>query len=627
LTLETLRGTHFLVADVYGRGHMLTEAQEAQYDALKAEELQRDEETVLYCRIRAVNHSSAPRYAWFRAPSANFGSSIADGMGTVTDSGAVYMVAELDGIPLPKAEVAVLLPPGGESTLEFRIPHQPISKERAEVLFEQSFATRCEECRAYWLEKLASVAQIRLPERRIDEMVRAGLLHLDLVAYGLEPDGPVAASIGWYCPIGSESSPIIQFFDSMGWHKLAERSLDYFLEKQRDDGFIQNYGGYMLETGPALWTMGEHYRYTRDNAWAARVAPKLLLAVEYLLAWRERNARDDLRGRGYGLLEGKVADPEDPFHSFMLNGYAYLGLLRVAEMLEEVDPANSARVLRETRAFHADLRRSISENLVQSPVVPLGDGSWCPTLGPWAEARGPVALLTDAERWATHGAFTVRDSLIGPLYLILSEVLNPEEQLSTWLLDYHADLLHTRNVAMSQPYYSPHPWAHVRRGEVKAFLKEYYSAMAGLADRETYSFWEHFWYVSPHKTHEEAWFLMRTRWMLYLEVGDTLKLLPGVPRDWLSHGKTIELDRVASYFGPLTLRVDSHLDEGYISAQIDCAGEYKPARVTLRLPHPDGASATSVTDGARYDSAGETVHIDAFTGHAEIILRFDARIS
>ena len=39
-------------------------------------------------------------------------------------------------------------------------------------------------------------ARLRLPEQRVDEMVRAGLLHLDLVAYGLEPGGALAARLG-----------------------------------------------------------------------------------------------------------------------------------------------------------------------------------------------------------------------------------------------------------------------------------------------------------------------------------------------------------------------------------------------------------------------------------------------
>ena len=158
-----------------------------------------------------------------------------------------------------------------------------------------------------------SAAQIDLPEKRITEMIRAGLLHLDLVTYGREPEGTLVPTIGVYTAIGSESSPIIQFMDSMGWHDEARRALTYFLDKQHDDGFMQNFGGYMLETGAALWSMGEHYRYTRDDEWVKQIEPKLLKACDFMLKWRQRNMRDDLRGKGYGLMEGKVADPEDPY--------------------------------------------------------------------------------------------------------------------------------------------------------------------------------------------------------------------------------------------------------------------------------------------------------------------------
>ncbi len=70
---------------------------------------------------------------------------------------------------------------------------------------------------------------------------------------------------------------------------------------------MQNFGGYMLETGAALWSMGEHYRYTRDDEWVKQIEPKLLKACEFMLKWRQRNQHDDLRGRGYDLMEGKVA--------------------------------------------------------------------------------------------------------------------------------------------------------------------------------------------------------------------------------------------------------------------------------------------------------------------------------
>ncbi|MDO8682395.1 MAG: hypothetical protein Q7N50_02805 [Armatimonadota bacterium] len=624
LTSDSLRGTHYLVADGHGYGHMFTEKQQAEYDALAPGEINRDEETVLFMRYEAVNTGSAPRYAWFKTlrpeGKIKFKFEGESGLGVLGDD-TIYAACRLNGAPVPKEETAVLLAPGKSAVFEMLIPHSSINRDRAAKLAKQDFEARRSECRKFWEEKLASAAKIHLPDKRMNEMVQAGLLHLDIIAYGLEPDGPVAPTIGVYCPIGSESSPIIQFIDSMGWSKLAERSLEYFLEKQHDDGFMQNFGGYMLETGAALWSMGEHYRYTRDDAWLKRVAPKLIKSCDYLIDWRKRNLREELKGRGYGMLEGKVADPEDPFHIFMLNGYAYLGLSRVAEILSESNPKESARLAKAAADLKQDIRNAFFESMAKSPVAPLGDGTWCPTSPPWAEAAAPAAFLIDNANWFSHGTVGTRDSLLGPLFLVFQEVVDPNEDAAKWLIDYHAEIFHMRNAAFSQPYYSPHPRIHLRMGQVKPFLKAYFNSFSGLADRDTYTFWEHIFFVSSHKTHEEGWFLMQTRWMLYMEDGETLKLLPGVPRAWLEHGKRIELDSVATYFGPVSLKVESLLEQGVIRAEVICSSNRKPKRIALRLPHPQGRKAIEAIGGT-YDASTETVTIETFKGRADVTLRF-----
>lgn len=626
LTATALRGTHFLVADGHAKGHMFTPEQERLYTSLLQGEMDTGEETVLFIRICASNTFSAPRYAFFRniwpgeGAASNWSFDNSTGFGLYV-SGRVFSISKLNGAPLAHEEVAILLQPGEKADLEIYLPHRPISHDRAEKLSGAEFQRRYEECVAYWKTKLDSGARIELPEKRISEMVRAGLLHLDIVTYGREPEGALAATIGDYCPIGSESSPIIQFMDSMGWHKIARRALTYFLEKQHDDGLIQNFGAYMLETGAALWSMGEHYRYTRDEEWVKQIAPKLIKSCEFILRWRQRNQRDDLGGRGYGMLEGKVADPEDPYHSFMLNGYAYLGLSRVAEMFERTNPPEAAKWRAEADGLKADIRQAFFDALGASPVVPLGDGRWCPTCPPWTGYRGPLTLHADGGAWFTHGTLLTRDSMLGPLYLVYQEVLEANEQATTFMLDFHCELMTERNVVFSQPYYSRHPVIHLRRGETKPFLKAYYNTVAGLADRETYTFWEHFFHASAHKTHEEAWFLMDTRWMLYSERGQTLQLLIGVPRKYLENGKCIEVDKVASYFGPLSFRVLSKVDQGQIEAMVECTSDLLPHRVEFRLPHPAGLKATDAKGGT-YNPETERVAIEPFKGCAEIRLRF-----
>lgn len=322
------------------------------------------------------------------------------------------------------------------------------------------------------------------------------------------------------------------------------------------------------------------------------------------------------------MLEGKTADPEDLFRSFMLNGYAYVGISRLAELFKAMDPTLSAQIDEQAQAFKMDIRTEFFGAVARSPVVPLSDGSWIPTAPPWVEHRGPLSLYSESSaRWLTHGSFVTRDSLLGPLYLVLQEVLHPLEQETSFMLNFHSELMCIRNVALSQPYYSIHPWVHLKRGEVKSYLKAYYNGFAGLADRETYTFWEHHWQATSHKTHEEGWFLMQTRWMLYMEEGETLKLLPGIPRSWLEHGKIIELNEVASYYGRITLSVESQLGQGRVMAKVSCKSNHKPKFIELRIPHPDGKKPLSV-DGGTYDAIHETVYIKDFNGNAEVKLHF-----
>ena len=115
---------------------------------------------------------------------------------------------------------------------------------------------------------------------------------------------------------------------------------------------------------------------------------------------------------------------------------------------------------------------------------------------------------------------------------------------------------------------------------------------------------------------------MDTRWMLYMEHGAGIDLLPGIPRAYLENGQRIELDKVATYFGPLSLSVQSSVDQGKIQARVVCPGDRKPQFVDLRVPHPQGRRATSVVGGT-YNPETERVRIEPFKGQADITIRFD----
>ncbi|MGN6494017.1 MAG: hypothetical protein ACTHLE_18610 [Agriterribacter sp.] len=628
LTAANVKGTDFLVADQYSHGHMFTKEQDALVRSKLKNAFDTNEETVFCYSAVAENTGAAPAYAWFKTPRPGEGwwqqypytYDPRTGF-SAFPSDSVFCISFLNGKPLPNEEIAVLLQPGEKAVFEFYLPHSPIPENRAASLSKATIASKLEECKAYWNNKLSKAAQIQVPEQRVDEMIRAGLLHLDLITYGKEPDSTLAPAIGVYSPIGTESAPIIQFYLSMGWYDIAKRSLNYFLDKQHEDGMIQNFGGYMVETGAALWTMGEYYRYTRDKAWLASSKEKLIKSCDFLFAWREKNKREELRGKGYGMIDGKVADPEDHFHQFMLNGYAYLGCARIAEVLTNIDPQQAARIKKEADAWKEDIRASFFNSMKYAPVVPLGNGTWVSSAAPWTEMTGPRALYVKAEKFFSHGTFTTADALLGPMYLVFCEVLDAKEPASWQLLNYYNELFFQHNAAFSQPYYSRHNWMQAKLGMVKPFLKTYYNTFAAHADRETYTFWEHLFHVSVHKTHEEAWFLMETRWMLYLEDSSALRLLNTVPRAWLENGKQIRLNNFSSYFGKLKVEVTSAIDKGNIKATVECPVDRGLKTVSIRLPHPEGKKAMKVSGGT-YDAETETITIPSFNGKAEVLVEY-----
>jgi len=623
LSAAAVDGTPCALAHGYGHVARLSDLQRQEWTALHDQYATgKTEQTVLLCRQTATNTGAASAYAWFSTAHPLKTDAHYDGQTGMTSlaDDEVCVISRLDGRPLPQPEIAVLLQPGQKAVLEFAIPHHPLAPQRARHLAKWNFDRRLDECRAFWRSKLAAAATVNLPETHLHQRLRAGLLHLDIATYGSEPSGALSASVGWYSAIGSESAPIIQFFDSMGLHDLAARCIQFFLDRQGSDGFIQSFQSYMVENGPVLWSAGEHFRYTRDRAWARRVMPQLLKSCGFLMDWRNRSQRDD--PGGYGLIAGKVADPEDPFRQFMLNGLACLGVQRTAEIAGQLGVPEAKVLAKCASVWKNDIRRALAAAMARSPVVPLGNGQWAPTAPPWVETPGPCQLCLDQRPVFSHGTFTARDGLLGPLHLVLSEVLDAGERAADFLLQTNQVLATVRNAAFSQPYYVRNDLVHLRLGQVKAFLKTYYNQLAAMADRHTYTFWEHLFGISPHKTHEEAWFLMQTRWMLYLEDGRTLRLLPGIPRAWMAEKDGVALDGVASYFGRLSLQARWLAAQDYIEARLKLDARRLPDRILLRLPHHAGRRAVACSTG-RYDSASETVEL---TGQArEIFVRLEFR--
>ena len=116
---------------------------------------------------------------------------------------------------------------------------------------------------------------------------------------------------------------------------------------------------------------------------------------------------------------------------------------------------------------------------------------------------------------------------------------------------------------------------------------------------------------------------MRCRWLLYMDAGKQLNFLPAVPRKWLEDGKQIRFQGMKSRFGTLCLDLKSDLAQNRVDVALEIVPQegWTPERITLRVPHPEGAKAVKVSEGV-YDPQTETVELPLFQGQKNITLWF-----
>jgi hypothetical protein len=180
--------------------------------------------------------------------------------------------------------------------LVFRMPIEPLAP--SDPALGQIAAARFEQLRAitkrFWRSLLGGAMRVRLPERKVEDTFYASIMQDALSRYQLPSGAWVQAvnKLRYHSFYLRDGSIITNMYDLVGLHGLAAENLDYFLTWQRDDGLFisraEEYDGF----GQALWAMGEHFRRTRDAAFAQKMLP----AVRRAMDWFERQRASEPTG-------------------------------------------------------------------------------------------------------------------------------------------------------------------------------------------------------------------------------------------------------------------------------------------------------------------------------------------
>jgi hypothetical protein len=211
----------------------------------------------------------------------------------------------------------------------------------------------------------------------------------------------------------------------------------------------------------------------------------------------------------------------------------------------------------------------------------------------------------------TYRLSATREALYGPLILITTGIINPDDPLAEAILDDWEDNItlssslgqhihgvvddeywFSRGGMVFQPNLQNPVQAYLLRNEIPAAIRSIYNSMVSCLYPDVNAFTEEYrrWGVGSgpmYKIPDEARFVSRICDMLVLETGDELWLAAGTPKYWLEPGKIIKLYNAATAFGNISYELKGGIRPNTIEATINLPENIVPdSKVKLFVRAP-----------------------------------------
>jgi len=529
---------------------------------------------------------------------------------------------------------SVALAPGESHDVYLLVPSITVSRpDEIAGLRSRQFEADAARISGFWRDLTARGAQLTTPEPWLNDFYKAHVRHLFVNCLKEIGSDRLHAHVGTfhYGVYPNESVMMISDLDRRGYHDTARQCLDSFLHYQGTARFLGNYtstdglfygaggaetGNYNKSHGYVMWAMAEHWWFTRDRAWMERAAPRLVKACDWVISERRATMKDDTDGTRpieYGFLPaGSLEDVTDFWFWLATNAATVWGFDALAAALADYGHPDGTRLLREAGAYHEDVMRGLTESRIRTPVVRLRDGTYVPKYPSNLHIRGR------AYGW-------VRETLEGAIFLLYYGLIPPDAPEARWILkDYEDNLYISTEYGYAIPNFDAFwfsrggfsmqaqlldgPPPYLYRDEIKHYLRAYLNGFASAFYPEIRMCNEHslpelgYPRGDHFKSSDEAQSAFWLRLMFVRENGSDLYLGQAIPREWLKNGRTVGIERAASHFGPLSLRIESQAAAGRIKATVALPGRTHPRNVYLRIRHPESKPIRSVTvNGKPYD--------------------------
>ncbi len=487
---------------------------------------------------------------------------------------------------------------GAKESHEFvvKLPSPVLESDELDTFAKIDYVAARAETERFWNGWLGRGTQIRVPEAEVNDLLHASLWHAlrlprrhdgsgDNLVIDLPYSNFAYAQTGIPWP-GVQSIYVdYMLFELRGYFSVAlENLLQEFRLNQDANGHVSGFANWTMYTPSMLYASAQYYLLSHDRKGFEALLPYALKALDWCESESKQARSRDQFG---GLVDGPLNDGTGEGIWAINQAYMYAGLERFATALREIGDSHAQEARDEAQKLLAATETGFEEATTKAPLVQLRDHTWQPYVP--SDAKTPRRLM---EIWYPTDVDT------GPLHLLRLKALPSDGRLADFLLNDHEDNLFLKGWgAANEPVYAPQGLAYLYRDDAAAAIRTFYSQMACAFSHTVFEPVEHRWmhgqYFGPPST-DGSWFEL-LRHMLVREVDDqTLLIGQATPRPWLADGKQIEVEKLPTVFGDVSLQIISHINANTISAKVDLASSGKLGLVYVRLRHPEKKPIRSV---------------------------------
>ncbi len=509
------------------------------------------------------------------------------------------------------------LPANGSKEFVIKLASPTVESQDCERLIKLDFDDSRAATLRFWADWVGRGAQFRVPEKVVNDLFRASLWHALRLPRrhgggeaGVKIDLPYSNFAydqhGTPWPVNQAVYVDYMIYGLRGYDDVAaEELLTIYRNNQEPNGHVKGYANWGVYTPSMIYTVAKNYLLSGDRQTFDKLLPYTLKALVWCLA--EVHAASEKEDATSGLIRSPLNDLTGDGVWAFTQAYIYAAFETLGKALEQAGHPRAKECAEAAASFRRSVERAFGAAAPLSPLVQLRDHTWMPYVP--CEATRPGRLF---EQWYPTDVDT------GAMHLLRLKALPANGTLAEALLNDHEDNLYLHGWGMAnEPVYNPQATAYLLRDDPKAAIRAFYSYMACAFSQSVLEPVEHRWtwgqYFGPPST-DGAWFELY-RNMLIHELDDgSLLLLQATPRKWLADGEQIKVERAPTYYGDISLTVDSHAASGSLAARIQMPKRRSPKRLIVRFRHPRAGPMQSVTVNGRnwtdFDVEKEWVVID-----------------